>query len=261
VPLWSAALGLVALATTWAAQPIGTGEPAWQPIGEGVVTNDTHLVGEVETTPVEDRVRVRGWIVDVFSATRPDLVEIEDLAGKRLGEVSSGGFERRRDVELRFGSSAYSLSGFDLLISNPPKTLVVKAHVGQLGWWQTSVAGPSTRRAQVTRLACTTAADVEIEVTSAEPFPVRNALTELQIGDVITSLSRYADDGDLHTLVFRLSRDQFLAISTDDNAFVRYNPSNGDDVWLIGPIDPAAAMGCAEVDEIRQTPDESAGAG
>jgi len=27
---------------------------------------------------------------------------------------------------------------------------------------------------------------------------------------------------------------------------VRYNPSNGQDVWLVGPIDPTAALGCAE---------------
>lgn len=250
----SAALSLVALATTWAAQPTGEGEPAWQPIGGGVVTNNTHVVGDVQAISADDHLRLRGWIVDVFSATRPDLVEIEDLAGKRLGEVSIGGFERRNDVELRFGSSAYSLSGFDVLISDPPTTLVVKAHLGQLGWWQTSVAAALTRRAQVTRLVCTTDDAAEIEVTSAEPFPVRNALTELQIGDVSTSFSHYGDDGDLHTLVFSLSRDQFLAISTDESAFVRYNPSNGHDVWLIGPIDPASALGCNESEQISGAP-------
>jgi hypothetical protein len=246
VVTWFAALAFVGLATTWAAQPIGAGEPAWQPIGGGVVTNNTHVVGDVQTTAADDGLRVRGWIVDAFSATRPDLVEIDDLAGKRLGEVSIGGFERRRDVEQRFGSSAYSLSGFDLLIADPPTTLVVKAHLGQLGWWQTSVAAALTRRAHVTRLACMTDDLAEIEVTSAEPFPVRNALTEIQIGDVSSALSRYGDDGDLHTLIFSLTREQFLAISADDDALVRHNPTNGHDVWLIGPIDPASALGCSE---------------
>jgi len=106
----------------------------------------------------------------------------------------------------------------------------------------------------VTRLACTTDDLAEIEVTSAEPFPVRNALTELHVGDVSTSLSRYGDDGDTHTLIFSLTRDQLLAISADDIAQVRYNPSNGHDVWLIGPIDPASALGCTESDQISGAP-------
>ncbi len=107
------------------------------------------------------------------------------------------------------------------------------------------------------RLACTTEDLAEIEVTSAEPFPVRNALTELRVGDVSSSLSRYADDGDTHTLIFSLTRDQLVVISADDDALVRYNPSNGHDVWLIGPIDRASALGCggAEPSE-RQDQDE-----
>ncbi len=251
---WFAALAVVTLATTAGRQPIGGGEPAWQPSGGGVVTSNTHVVGVVQTISADDRQRVRGWIVDVFSATRPDLVEIEDQAGKRLGEVSSGGFERRHDVELRFGSSAYSLSGFDVLVSDPPTTLVVKAHLGQLGWWQTSVAAALTRRALVTRLACTTDDAAEIEVTSAEPFPVRNALTELQVGDVSSALSRYGDDGDLHTLIFSLSRDQFLAISPDDSAVVRDKQSNDSDVWLVSPIDPASALGWTDTEQIAGPP-------
>ena len=235
----------MAVATTWAAQPI---DRVWQPIGGGAITRNTQVVGDVQTTAADDSVRVRGWIVDAFSATRPDLVEIDDLAGKRLGEVASGGFERRRDVEQRFGSSAYSLSGFDLLIFDAPTTLIVKAHLGQLGWWQTVVGTALTRRAHVTRLTCTADDAAEIEVTSAEPFPVRNALTELHIGDLSTSLSRYGDDGDTHTLIFSLTRDQLMAISADDTAEVRYNPSNGNDVWLIGPIEPAAAVGCNDSD-------------
>ena len=178
----------------------------------------------------------------------------QGLAAQRLAEVSSGGFERRSDVEQRFGSSAYSLSGFEVHISDPPTTLVVKAHLVQLGWWQTSVATGLARRAQVTRLACTIDDAAEIEVTSADPFPVRNALTELQIGDVSSSLSRYADDGDIHTLIFSLTRDQLLAIPADDSALVRYNPSNGHDVWLIGPIDPASAVGCNESGQISGAP-------
>ncbi len=123
--------------------------------------------------------------------------------------------------------------------------------------WQpigTGVGAGLTRHAEVVRIACTTDEVAEIEVTSAEPFPVRNALTELHVGDVSSSLSRYADDGDIHTLIFSLTRDQLMVISADDDALVRYNPSNGHDVWLIGPIDPASALGCTESQEISGAP-------
>jgi hypothetical protein len=117
---------------------------------------------------------------------------------------------------------------------------------GQLGWWQTTVVTPTTRGARVTRLGCTSDDAAEVEVSSAEPFPVRNALTELHVGDMISSLSRYADDGDTHTLIFLLTREQLLAISPDASGFVGYNPGNGHDVWVIGPLDLTSAVGCAE---------------
>ena len=113
----------------------------------------------------------------------------------------------------------------------------------------TTVAAQTPPTAQVTRLACTADDLAEVEVTSAEAFPVRNALTELEVGGVASSLSRYADDGDTHTLIFSFNRDQLRAISADDTAQVRYNPSNGNDVWLIGPIDATSAVGCTDGDQ------------
>ncbi len=81
----------------------------------------------------------------------------------------------------------------------------------------------------------------------ADPFPERNALTQLQAGPVVTSLSRYPDDGDLHTLIFTLTRDELFCVSSDDQAVVRYEPSNLHDIWLIGPIEPSTAQGCDDV--------------
>jgi hypothetical protein len=237
---WAATLALMALVTTSAAQPA----PVWQPVGGGVVTVNTHVVGDLETLPTDGGLRVRGWVVDAFSATRPDQITVDDLAGQRLGQVISGGLVQRSDVADRFGSSAYSLSGFELLVSDPPSTLLVSAHLGQLGWWQTTVVTGATRSAHVTRLVCKGDDAAEVEVTSAEPFPVRNALTEVHIGGVISSLSRYADDGDTHTLIFLLTREQVLTMSLDDSGFVGYNPSNGRDIWLIAAIDPTSAVGC-----------------
>jgi hypothetical protein len=94
------------------------------------------------------------------------------------------------------------------------------------------------------RLECVTPDSLEVEVISVEPFPVRNALIELQTGSVTSAYSRYADDGDLHTLIFILSADQLNAISPADVAYVRFNPGSIDDGWEVGPIDHTTAAGC-----------------
>ena len=100
------------------------------------------------------------------------------------------------------------------------------------------------RQARLTAVTCTGEDAVEITVTSADPFPVRDALVLLQVGAELSFLSRYGDDGDLHTLIFTLGREQLAAFAPDATAYVRYHPSNGQDVWLVGPIDPGSALGC-----------------
>ena len=86
----------------------------------------------------------------------------------------------------------------------------------------TPVAAQTPPTAQVTRLACTADDLAEVEVTSADAFPVRNALTELQVGGISTSLSRYADDGDTHTLIFTMTPEEFDQLATGDLISVRY---------------------------------------
>ena len=232
-------------------------EPLWQPEGGGTgISAQTRVVGDIQTFPDgAGGLRVRGWVVDGFSATRPDRVQIDDLAGKPLGDVASGSFVRRRDVETRFGSSAFSLSGFELSIAHPPSTLLVRAHLGQMGWWQTMIETSLPLQARLTRLECVGSAAVEVEVASADPFPVRDALAELQVGQLVSSLSRYPDSGDTHTLIFTLTRDELTSVSSDDQAIVRYNPSNGHDAWLIGSIEPSTAQGCeADDSELNTVP-------
>jgi hypothetical protein len=122
---------------------------------------------------------------------------------------------------------------------------VIRAHLGWLGWWQTQLTLDVPRRARLMRLECVSADAVEVELTSPEPFPVRDALLELQIGDSVTStFSRYADNGDLHTVIFRLTADQLAAVSPTDAALVRFDPGGPPDVWQVDAIDPAAATGC-----------------
>jgi hypothetical protein len=103
----------------------------------------------------------------------------------------------------------------------------------------------ASRAAQLKRLACVTAPEVvEVEIRSDDVFPVRNALIELHVGPVISSLSRYADDGDLHTIIFLLTRDELASVAPADIATVRFNPGSDFDTWLVGAIDARAAVGC-----------------
>jgi len=76
--------------------------------------------------------------------------------------------------------------------------------------------------ARATRFEYIDSSTVEPEVTSVDPFPVRRALTELRISPVVTSLTRHADRGDLHTLTFTLTRDQLVSVSSDHQATPRH---------------------------------------
>ena len=106
--------------------------------------------------------------------------------------------------------------------------------------------GPEPQRtADVTRLECVAPDAVEIELHSADLFPVRNALLELQIGETVTSsLSRYGADSELYTVIFTLTRAQLAHISDADVAYVRYDPDPPEAAWLVGAIDAGSATGC-----------------
>jgi hypothetical protein len=51
--------------------------------------------------------------------------------------------------------------------------------------------------------------EIEIEVESSRPFPVRDALTVLRIGDREYTKSRYPDDGSLNRLIFYVPEGDF----------------------------------------------------
>jgi hypothetical protein len=107
----------------------------------------------------------------------------------------------------------------------------------------------AARSAEVQRFECVSSELVEVTVSSKDPFLVRDALLELQIGPVASSMSRYPDGGDLHTVVFGLTREQLADISApDDIASVRFEPGAPGDVWAIGPLDPASVEGCEAED-------------
>ena len=96
----------------------------------------------------------------------------------------------------------------------------------------------------MTRLECVAPDTVEIELASADAFPVRDAIIELHVGPVTSGLSRYGDDGDLHSVIFLLTPDELAQITNTDPAYVRFNPGGPDDAWLIGAIDTGTATGC-----------------
>lgn len=80
-------------------------------------------------------------------------------------------------------------------------------------------------------------AGVEIQVTSDEPFPVRDELAVLSINGVQTAMSRYPENGDTYTLIFTLTPEQFAQVSTGDPVTVQYGFGESNDRWSFGPLD------------------------
>src|SRR6266849_2725332 len=117
-------LVLVLAGLGWA--PVSAADVIWEPSGDGPVSAQTRVQGEIEVCPIGSGLQLSGWVVDGFSATRADLVQVF-ADGRQVGDVKVGEFVRRPDVALRFGSSAFSLSGFQLFIADKYPTLQVRA--------------------------------------------------------------------------------------------------------------------------------------
>jgi hypothetical protein len=80
---------------------------------------------------------------------------------------------------------------------------------------------------------------VEITLTSVRKFPVLGELAVLRIGSRSFTLSRYAS-GDLHTLVFTLTVDEFDALDDGAPVSIQYGSSNAPPPagrsWRFGPL-------------------------
>ncbi len=77
---------------------------------------------------------------------------------------------------------------------------------------------------------------VEIEVGSNQPFPVRNELPVLRMGEREFLLSRYPDNGDTKRLIFTLTEQDFAQIPSGEELWVQYGRSKSTLRWNFGPI-------------------------
>ncbi len=78
---------------------------------------------------------------------------------------------------------------------------------------------------------------VEIEVFSPRVFPVRNEIVILRIGTREFFLSRYGDEGDTHVLIFTLTREEFLQMSSGEPVVVQYGHGEVPERWDFGRLD------------------------
>ncbi len=78
---------------------------------------------------------------------------------------------------------------------------------------------------------------VEIEVFSAQGFPVRGELPILRIGEREFKLSRYPESGDTHSLIFTLPREEFGQLKNGDPVSLQYGQGEGVPQWKFGPLD------------------------
>lgn len=82
---------------------------------------------------------------------------------------------------------------------------------------------------------------VEVVVNSAVPFPVRDELAVLKIGNQEFSISRYPDTGENNTLIFTLTVQQFASTNEGDPISVQYGSGEAVGVqWSFGPLSKAA---------------------
>lgn len=65
-----------------------------------------------------------------------------------------------------------------------------------------------------------------ITVTSTDEFPMNDSVVTLSVGGKEFINSSYGPDGTLHSLVFSLTRTQFLGLKTGDPVLVYYGASN-----------------------------------
>jgi hypothetical protein len=77
---------------------------------------------------------------------------------------------------------------------------------------------------------------IEIELHSSRPFPVRNQITVLRIGDKEFTKSRYPKDGNLDTLIFKLTPDEFGQLANGDPVRVQYGRGVKADYWDFGTL-------------------------
>jgi hypothetical protein len=78
---------------------------------------------------------------------------------------------------------------------------------------------------------------VEIELYSSDGFPVRDQIMVLQIGARQFFRSQYPN-GDLNTVVFTLTVDEFAALFYGDPVTVQYGLDPPSEVWRFGNLDP-----------------------
>ncbi len=78
---------------------------------------------------------------------------------------------------------------------------------------------------------------VEIELTSATEFPVRDELVRLRIGAQEFTRSRPPRDGRLNALIFTLTAEQFDKLADGDEVIVQYGRDGASQRWRFGKLD------------------------
>jgi hypothetical protein len=77
---------------------------------------------------------------------------------------------------------------------------------------------------------------IEIQLFSDDEFPVRDQIMVLQISARQFFLSRYPN-GDLNTVVFTLTEEEFATVSCGEPVIVQYGIEPSDEVWQFGNLD------------------------
>jgi hypothetical protein len=92
----------------------------------------------------------------------------------------------------------------------------------------------------VNALRATPSDAIEVELESATAFPVLDDLARLRVDGADVVLSRYADDGNTHRMVFTMSPDEFARIRDGATIKVRYGADQATREWNFGKLQKSA---------------------
>ncbi len=77
---------------------------------------------------------------------------------------------------------------------------------------------------------------VEIEVKSSKPFPVKNEMPVLRMGEQEFIMSHYPDNGDMNRLIFTLTESEFAKVSSGMEMWVQYGRDESTERWNFGRV-------------------------
>jgi hypothetical protein len=163
-------------------------------------------------------------------------IPLADFANVTLTKV--------RGVRFVFNDTAQSTVLLSSLRLSRSEAASTNANVGHIigsdapgGAPQETITVATGNQAPVLRTSATN--EVEVDLVSAVAFPVTDELARLRVGGRDVVQSRFADDGDTHHIIFKMTPSEFAALPNGAAMKVRYGEEAANREWDFGKLQKA----------------------